>query len=677
MKVNCLVILRKKLKVSFIFFITQRKKKWLKRSFMNLRNSAVSRQFLIITSFLPGLLFSQNYSSSPSLQYHEGLTAVRLGGGIDASFPLKYRTDCLNDNTAYDPDLSATGGGAGSDQTNHAAAETTFDIEFVQSTEEIHELLNISGVIAGHMKFATKKIPKFGADLKLDGSKENSKIISETTMKLVVKMKANYGRQMTKSDELKPEYQALLDAGDYEKFERRCGTHFVKWQRREGMVSAIFTVDNLTNEQKSQLKMAFEAGAGDDPTNRQQPQNPVPPVIIDQGNTPGAGKFDPRSNPTGTGIGLGQGQGRGYNNLPVRSILMPDSYQPPGGGPPLSSNDRGAGIKARLSVDGFLNAVKKIGKNVTLSFEARGGRGFQDLGPLASNFNTGDDSFKEVLKGIANYLTNFTYHTAPPVEYFLVPYFDLEPTIAPLDNEALKNTYYLYQDIVGQMHAIQSHIEQLSVRDDQEELAYFREIFRAYESVRIETWNISQAILEGETYYQDELPELPKIQWNKFSASFDMNVGIDFIFRCRKRGETNECGREKKWFSPGQFWEGSFLVSAAIDNVNKVDFVNLIFDTRFEAPKVVATIRPGEAIDNGNQTISFGEGGFINFEIFKMRHDQLREYYIKLRQDYNLIASGKQKIMPEGYLEIVQKSGRKIKVPLGFPTFKEVLSTTY
>ncbi len=625
-------------------------------------------QFFIALTFAVFLMetsSAQEYGVGNKLEYHGGTTHVRLGGGVNKNFPLNYKKVCVEDTTAYDPDSSATGtaDSVGSDDgfgsftttTNGAGVpETTFDIEFIQDTEEMHNLLSISGLIAAQLKFRGRKLP--GMNLDARGDKEFK--LNDTTLNLVLKVKSNFGRQMIKDDSLKEEYQAMLENGEYEKFEKYCGTHYVAWQRRQGVVSAILTVSDLTEEQKQNLRASFEIGTppesqyGDDYDDGGWGDNDD---NNDNDDDWGGGDDDDWDDGWGDDWGSSSAVERdtGFNNEPLDDLVK----EPKVPVDPIDPIVPSKGVGARFSINNFLKAVRKIGKKATLKFYANGGGGPQHLGKLASSFNGGKSSFQDVLEGIGHYLENFSFHSAPPVEYYLVPYFDYEKQENDIDHALLKNTYYAYVEVENSMVSIQEHLKKLSLVTDKKEVTYFREKLRQLDEIRTTLWDMGQKILEGEIYTMSDIPRIPRVNWSKFIPQVK---GLKFSFNCFSKDPGTKCGAPYKLLKRPAYWQATFDLNARISVPHKVKSVTFAINGRTKKV-VLGHVDNGDSIKSDDSTLEFNtyNRGKVTINAGKMTMDKYRERYVQLTQS--------EKNIPEGSMLITLKSGEVIEIPLGRP----------
>ncbi len=582
-------------------------------------------------------LMSQDFGVAKSIKYHGGKTHLRLGGGVNKNFPLKFKKTCLANPGAYDPDVSATGGGDGglADGFGSGAQgvpETTFNIKFIEDTKELHDILSISGVIAAQFKFFGKKIP----GMKLEGQMTEDLKVSKSSLNLVLKVKSNFGRQMISDGEfeLKEKYQALLDAEDYEKFEYYCGSHFVAWQRRQGIVSAIFKIENLTEHEKKQIRAAFEIGSppdsswGDDDDDYWDDDDIFDPdddIIDDDDDWDDdddifADDDDFRNL-------LRRGAKSGSSTSPTKRKISPI----------------GGGMGARVSLDNYFKAAKKIGKKATLNFHATGGGGLQHLNRLTASFNGSIDSLDGVLDGIAHYLEQYSFHSAPPVEYYLEPYFDYFTSEEDIDHSLLQTIYYQYVEVESQMTKILKEMKKTKKADKgSKRTKYLAKKFNELDEIRSRLWDQSQIILkkgtkpDGSKLNLLDIPEVPEVNLAQFNPEF---ASADYSIDCYVKHYESEvkCGMPKNFYyyiKPVSYWEANVAINAEIKRVKYVKKVSLFMSFPGGKYEKIATLTPGQekSVDIGSA--SFLDNGQVSFKFGRMTQKQNRELYVKIMDHY-------------------------------------------
>ncbi len=585
-----------------------------------------TKSFLIISLIFSNLSFSQSWDEGGVLKYHEGRTPIRLGGGVNKNRPLQLKKNCLANQGAYDPDTSATGGvgvsgamDSGFEINNGAqgAPETRFELKFIEDTEELHDILSISGIVGANVKFLKKKIPGF----KLEGSYTNEKSVSKNSLNLVLKVKSNYGRQMLSDPEflLAEKYQAMLDAGEYEKFEKYCGSHFVYMQRREGTVSAIFKIENVTEEEKRIIRAAVEVG------------------------TPPTGSWDDTWEPTDQDNKDKRGRKEKPDDegeLFSKHKIKRSSSSKSSSSGSRTSNDptpSGAKIGARISLDNFLKSAKKIGKKASLVFHATGGSGISSLNRLTSEFDGSSDSLSGVLNGIAHYLEQYTFHSAPPVEYHIYPYFDFEPFEKEIDHALLKTVYYKFMDAEATMIAINQKLK--TSAPDSEEHNYLKNKFDDFSEVRDLLWDLGQMILKNEVKENGQeldimdVPDLPTINYKQFEPSI---LSSFMILNCYTNSSLPvDCGTAPRYFPlPTPPWKANLEVSLQVTQVEKFEGATLYLKFFNEEPKKITMIGTGKSNETRYGNSSFDKAdGTVNFSLGKMTQRNLRDLYVKIVND--------------------------------------------
>jgi len=607
--------------------------------------------FTILTLITQG--FAQEWGEGDTLKYHEAKGSIRLGGGINKNFPLLPKRTCLETTSAVDLDVSAT------TQGGRGALETTFDIEFIESSEQLHNLLSVSALIGAHKKFRGLPLPRIG----LEGQGGTEKRLSKTSLSLVIKAKSNYGRQMLTDQEflLKQKYQEMLDTGEFEKFEKSCGTHFVAWQKRQGVVSAIYTVENLTEKEKLQLRAAFEFGniRKKDPYD---PYDPYGPGGYPDPNQPGNPGGDDGSFPLGNMFGGGATSPTSYRNVPM------DPYGNPND--PNTSTGGSVGTGIRLSLDNFLRSANRLNKKCALKFHAIGGDGMSGLGGMAAAFSCGDDNTQNItnlFSGLSQYFISYDFDKAPPVEYNLMPYFDFEPFEEDINHSLLKAVYYRYLDAEAYIVDLTKKMEDLapSMRGSHEE-TYYATMIEKLDAKRKSLWDMAQTILgkseqDAKTLNYKSIPKLPKVELNKFAPTF---VDTNYIFNCyvKVKGSDTRCGMPSnyyKYFRVVYYWEANFNLDVTITKPDKVELVNVYVAERAGHKELVASVERGKSKERINGDISFIDDT-ISMTLGKITQKRNRDLYVKY-----LSNTGAQ--LPDMIVELKLKNGSLIETRVSSP----------
>ncbi len=567
--------------------------------------------FLVFSlTMIPFLASAQSWDAGGVIKYHGGTTPIRIGAGINKNRPLELKKNCLAEQGAFDPDTSATGGhgpGAGVNDGAQGAPETKFELKFIENTEELHDILSISGIVGANIKFLKGKIP--GG--KLEGSYNKETSVSKTSLNLVLKVRSNFGRQMLADPEfnLKEKYQALLDQGEFKKFEKYCGSHFVYMQRREGTVSAIFTIENLTEEEKLSIKAAIEVG--------------IPPEGSWDDDT-----WEPTDDDKKNDDDDDDDEEKLFDKLKKRKGKTLSGSKKRRSNPP-----GGVKIGARLSLDNFLKSAKKIGKKATLTFHATGGKGLSGLSQLTSQFDGSGESLTGVLSGIGYYLEQYTFHSAPPVEYYLYPYFDFEAFEEEIDHALLEYVYYKFMDAESTMKSI---IKKLKTLDPTgEEAKYLQSKFEEFDSIRDQLWDQGQMIMNNKNKSDNtpltimDVPQIPDINFNLFSPKV---INAKYIFDCYSKWDASSCGTPSRSFPnlPTYYWEANLEISMTVDKLEKVKAATLYIKFSNEEAVKVGTVKKGYFIENDAGEMHFDEEtGDISFLVGKMTQKKNRELYVK------------------------------------------------
>lgn len=182
--------------------------------------------------FYASSVFADEYDYHPSL-------ALYLGAG--------YNPENLRDRFLSCLDVK---------EETHLDTEGSYNsgvyTKFIKSRSELMKEVGISARVAAQGFFGQVK----------SGVEYLDQIsFHEDSLTFLISAKETYGRKGIKNQTLKPFAQALLDAGKYAEFAKRCGTHYVDQVLKGSSLFAIYTVRNISEEHNHKLKIMLSASA--------------------------------------------------------------------------------------------------------------------------------------------------------------------------------------------------------------------------------------------------------------------------------------------------------------------------------------------------------------------------------------------------------------------------------
>lgn len=174
-----------------------------------------------------------------------------LGVGVDEFEPSKARQVCL-EFTQGDVILDVAGSTDAKIVTRGVFDIDDFENDFnfdysVETTTSagVDKLFNVSSTVENTGKFA----------LFLKNYVTNIGITIDAT--------ANHGsRRVFYAKGLKPEFQDLINSGNFEEFRERCGTHFVSSQTLVSEISVSINADSLSRTLKNSINQSWIVGFG-------------------------------------------------------------------------------------------------------------------------------------------------------------------------------------------------------------------------------------------------------------------------------------------------------------------------------------------------------------------------------------------------------------------------------
>lgn len=185
---------------------------------------------IVIFLFLSAELFSGVYRYHPS-------SALHLGAGFNPLFPDRSFRKCLE----FDDKISLDGEGA---------VTTKYAMNLIRSRKDLYETLGISASLSARGTF-------WNVGASSDYFKEHA--FHSDTINWIIAGRTLFGRSSMKNVRLIDEAQTLIDEGEYDRFESMCGSEFVNIERKQVLIAAIFTISNVSEEEKEKLETQFNA----------------------------------------------------------------------------------------------------------------------------------------------------------------------------------------------------------------------------------------------------------------------------------------------------------------------------------------------------------------------------------------------------------------------------------
>ncbi len=177
-------------------------------------------------------------SNPNDIGYYPGVK-TRLGRGIIPEFPTREMEDCFEFEKVTD-----SGG----------APTSKYQAYLVSSAQEVKQALGID--VQVDVRFLL-----YGGG-SVSAAFNESSVSRSTNATMVIKAFTEYPSETAERLRLKPEYQRLLDEKKFRQFERRCGTHLVKSQRRQVALSAILTISSMSREEQRMFRSHIEGSYG-------------------------------------------------------------------------------------------------------------------------------------------------------------------------------------------------------------------------------------------------------------------------------------------------------------------------------------------------------------------------------------------------------------------------------
>lgn len=164
--------------------------------------------------------------------------SLRIGAGINPLDPIDNFPYCFDFKTRF---ISGSAGG------------TAFKSTMIRDRKEFLRELNVSASAAGKYAFFSGSA---------SGSLDERYSFSNDTLTWVVSLHTDLGKSEIYDEALKPFAAAMLAQKRHADFAIRCGKELISQERRVASVAAVFSMANLSEEQKRTIEAKFSAAGG-------------------------------------------------------------------------------------------------------------------------------------------------------------------------------------------------------------------------------------------------------------------------------------------------------------------------------------------------------------------------------------------------------------------------------
>lgn len=180
---------------------------------------------------------------------YENNNPFAIGDGVNVNESLSPRERCVE----FKPEqlIADTNG----------STDSGLDINIVRDYDEFQSELKFSLSMFASANANFADIASGSTSLTGFGKYESFLSREKTSVLLVLNAHANQGRNLINDYSLKAPYQALIDAGKFDEFVRRCGTHFIRGWTRSSSIKVLFTASELDQTAKTIISTTFESSA--------------------------------------------------------------------------------------------------------------------------------------------------------------------------------------------------------------------------------------------------------------------------------------------------------------------------------------------------------------------------------------------------------------------------------
>lgn len=182
------------------------------------------------------VLFTLIASACSAAEYSFPVS-LRLGAGVNPSDPTDSFPYCFDFKSRPVPGT---------------AGASLFRTSLVKTRKDFLKELNVSASAAGKYAFFS------GA---ASGSLDEKYSFQSDSLTWIVYFQTDLGRAEIYDEVLKPFAKQLIDSKNFTQFSTRCGQELITQEKREASVSAIFTINNISQEQRKTIESKFSGEA--------------------------------------------------------------------------------------------------------------------------------------------------------------------------------------------------------------------------------------------------------------------------------------------------------------------------------------------------------------------------------------------------------------------------------
>ncbi|MDR6384009.1 hypothetical protein [Paraburkholderia caribensis] len=173
-----------------------------------------------------------------------------IGSGLDVDLINQQRFTCL---TYGDADVKWLDGAG--------AIHTNVTVELVSDYRSLAKTLNLEVDYKSKADVSIAAL-KAGGHVDLNVKYQTFAKDEARTLAIVVKAFSDYGRRGLVKYVLDQKYASLIDAGKFDEFREKCGTHTVVAQHNEAMVAVVILLSDISAESKKTIETTYNSGFG-------------------------------------------------------------------------------------------------------------------------------------------------------------------------------------------------------------------------------------------------------------------------------------------------------------------------------------------------------------------------------------------------------------------------------
>ena len=191
------------------------------------------KKFVLLIAVLSFPVLAAEYG------YHEGLS-FGLGSGFDPADLTESRQECL----VYDEERRMDGKGA---------RGSSLDFNIVESKKDLYNRIGFSATASAQAYFVRGKAKTSYLD---------QFSFNENSLQIAIIGRVDYGRVQMRNPRLKPEYQQLINDGQFTIFSNLCGSHYVSEEVRSASVVAMISIHNISEKHIRKFDSSFGMSGG-------------------------------------------------------------------------------------------------------------------------------------------------------------------------------------------------------------------------------------------------------------------------------------------------------------------------------------------------------------------------------------------------------------------------------